>query len=465
MLPDRGPLKMTLRKAWPPAVSAIVLIAASFACTRPAKPPNVLLIVVDTLRADHLGCYGYSRNTSPNIDGLSERSTLYTRAMSSAPWTVPSHGSMFTGLNPFEHGAHTCKPETPQECVFPLPERHTTLAEVLRDRGYRTAGYVANAAYLNEFYQLDQGFESWNVAYARADQVTSAGLSWVEKHREEPFFLFLNYMDTHQVYNTSERPGLLEEPAAHGGALLDELIAAVLPGNEVPADLARQVIDQYDTGIANADHALGELFEGLRHLDLFDETVVVITSDHGEYFGEHLLVEHSKDVYQPAQWVPLIVHTPGQDRGQRIDTTASSTDVPHLIVSEFPDPMRAELVALFPNAPGNHIVISENYYSRSNDLYDERWGHRFDRVRTAIYDWPHKYIRSSDGHHELYSLDTDPDEAANLYAEGDPLSLKLSAELASFQAASLENIELSAEPPPEMTEELREQLRSLGYLN
>lgn len=445
----------------------VLVVAVCCACGHPAKPPNVLLIVVDTLRADHLGCYGYARNTSPRIDRFAEQSTLYTRAMASAPWTVPSHASMFTGLDPFEHGAHTCKLEAPEECVFPLAERHTTLAEVLRDQGYRTAGFVANAAYMHAHFQLDQGFENWNVGYAQAPQITSMALRWAEEHRQAPFFLFLNYMDTHRVYNTQPRPGLLDEPVVRdSGALLDALIEAVLPGNgEVPMDLVQKVVDQYDTGIANVDRSLGALFDGLRELDLFDGTVIVLTSDHGEYLGEHHLVEHSKDIYQQAQWVPLIVRAPRQRHRARIDTTASSTDVPHLVLSEFPDPLRAKLLPLFPNAPGNHVVISENYYTRSNDLYDDRWGHRFDRVRTAIYDWPHKYIRSSDGRHELYALDTDPGEAVNLYAAEDPLARRLAVELAAFQAERLENVERSSETPAELDDELREQLRSLGYLN
>ena len=442
------------------------MIAMGCACARPTKPPNVVLIVVDTLRADHLGCYGYPRNTSPRIDSFAGKSTLYTRVMASAPWTVPTHAAMFTGLNPFEHGAHTCKLEG-EECVYSLGEPHTTLAEVLRDHGYRTAGFGANAAYLNAHYQLDQGFESWTIGYARAPLVTSMALRWAREHRSDSFFLFLNYMDAHQPYNTLPRPGLLDEPVIRDdGALLDELIEAVLGGTgDVPMDLAQKVVDQYDTGIANADQSLGVLFDGLRDLNLLDETVILLTSDHGEYFGEHRLVEHSKDVYQQTLWIPLIVRAPGQKRGRRIDTVASSTDVPHLILSEFPDPLRAELLPLFPNATGNHVVISENYYSRSNDLYDERWGHRFDRVRTAIYDWPHKYIRSSDGRHELYTLDTDPREAVNLYTDDDPHARRLAAELARFQAQRLEAIDRSSKTPVELNEELREQPRSLGYLN
>jgi len=446
---------------------AVVLAAMSCACARPAKAPNVVLIVVDTLRADHLGCYGYPRDTSPHIDRFAEQATLYTRAMASAPWTVPSHASMFTGLNPFEHGAHTCKLETQEECVFPLAQRHTTIAEALRERGYRTAGFVANAAYMHAHYQLDQGFEEWNVGNAYAPLVTSMALRWAEAHRSEPFFLFLNYMDTHRVYNTSPRPGLLDEPAVRdSGALLDALVEAVLPGDrEVPTDLAQKVIDQYDTGIANVDESLGVLLDGLRDLDLLDGTVIVLTSDHGEYLGEHLLVEHSKDIYQQAQWVPLIVRGAGQERPQRSGAMASSTDIPHLIASELSGPLREELLELFPNAPGNHVVISENYYTRSNDLYDERWGHRFDRVRTAIYDWPHKYIRSSDGRDELYALDSDPLESVNLLAQDEPLARRLAAELASFQAERLRNVERGSEEPAELNEELREQLRSLGYLN
>jgi len=440
------------------------MVAALFSCASPTEPPNVLLVVVDTLRADHLGCYGYERDTSPRIDGFAAGATRYSRAMASSPWTVPSHASMFTGLDPFEHGAHTCKLESPEECVVPLAGRYTTLAEVLQARGYATTGFVANAAYMHADFRLNQGFDEWNVGYARAPRVTELALEWIEARRDEPFFLFLNYMDTHRVYNTLPRPGLLDEPAVRdGGELLDALIAAVLPGTgEVPGDLAQQVVDQYDTAIANADASLGDLFDGLRKLGRLKDTVIVVTSDHGEYLGEHHLVEHSKDIYQQAQWVPLIVRSPGQREGRRVETTASSVDVPHLILSEFPEPMRGELLPQFPNAPGNHVVISENYYTRSNDLYDDRWGHRFDRVRTAIYDWPYKYIRSSDGLHELYELAADPAESNNLVSENGPTAERLAHGLAAFQAT---RIEASGGEPAELDEELREQLRSLGYLN
>jgi arylsulfatase A-like enzyme len=455
LMADRSPLRFLL---------AVAMVAAFSSCASPAKPPNVILVVVDTLRADHLGCYGYERNTSPRIDAFADGATLYSRAMASAPWTVPSHASMFTGLDPFEHGAHTCKLESPEECVVPLAERFTTLAEVLQVRGYATTGFVANAAYMQADFRLNQGFDEWNVGYARAPRVTELALEFVETHQDGPFFLFLNYMDTHRVYNTRPRPGLLDEPAVQdGGELLDALIEAVLPGTgEVPAVLVQQVVDQYDTAIANADASLGDLFDGLRKAGRFDDSVVVVTSDHGEYLGEHRLVEHSKDIYQQAQWVPLIVRSPGQRDGRRVDTVASSTDLPHLVLSEFPENMRTELLPLFPNAPGNHVVISENYYTRANDLFDERWGHRFDRVRAAIYDWPYKYIRSSDGRHELYELAEDPGETTNLAPGNESLAQRLSHDLATFQSS---RIEAGEGEPAELDEELREQLRSLGYLN
>jgi len=458
---------MSFGRRWIRVAVALIAITTAASCGGEETPPNVILIVVDTLRADHLGCYGYVRDTSPRLDLFARDSTLYTRAMASSPWTVPSHASMFTGLNPFEHGAHTCMRDSVEECVFPLAERHTTLAEVLRDRGYQTTAFVANSGYLRPLYRLDQGFDQWKIARVSGSLVTSTAMNWLREERGGPFFMFLNYMDTHRIYNTSPRPGLLERPAVQDrGELLNQLIAKVLPGRGgVPPQLVRQVVDQYDTAVANTDEALGTLFDGLKELDLLTNTIVVVTSDHGEYLGEHHLVEHSKDVYQQAQWIPLVVRAPGQTRGERLDTMASSADLPHLILKEFPASVRRELLPLFPNAPGNHLVISENYYTRAKDLYDKRWGHRFNRVRTAAYDWPHKYIRSSDGHHELYDLAGDPLEAINLYSEGDPIATRLSATLARFQTERLAEIEGSSESPAEMNQELREQLRSLGYVD
>lgn len=435
----------------------------------PRPPPNLLLIVLDTLRADHLGCYGYARNTSPRIDALASGATLYRRAVATAPWTVPTHASLFTGMFPFEHGAHTYKGSAPADVIHPLHESHVTLAEVLRNEGYTTAAFVANAGYLDPWFQLNQGFDTYQVKYVWSPAVNQRAFEWLDRNGDEPFFLFLNYMDTHRVYNTTPRPGFLETPAVRDrGALLDALIDRVLPAEELlPEDLARRVIDQYDTAVANVDEAVGALLDKLVAMGLYEQTMIVLTSDHGEYFGEHHLVEHSKDIYQPALEVPLIIKAPGQRTGSIDDGLVSSVDVPRLVLSQFPTELSAKCAGLFPNAPGNHAVVSENYFTRAKDLYNKRWGHRFNRIRTAIYEWPYKYIRSSDGRHELYNLPDDPAELNNLLAAEPQIAARLAARLETFQSRrrSAGGSVGTTSAPAEPDEELLDRLRSLGYIS
>ncbi|MBD3221321.1 sulfatase-like hydrolase/transferase, partial [bacterium] len=161
--------------------------------------PNVVLIVMDTLRADHLGCYGYERDVSPEIDAFAAGSTVYDRAYATAPWTVPTHGSLFTGKLPFRHGAHTYRSEERGIMVAPLPEVHVTLAEVFAAEGYRTGAFVANDAFLGERFQFDQGFATYHVEPVHADQLNRRAARWLREDRGAPFFMFMNFMDTHRV--------------------------------------------------------------------------------------------------------------------------------------------------------------------------------------------------------------------------------------------------------------------------
>ncbi|MCB9850880.1 MAG: sulfatase [Phycisphaerales bacterium] len=442
---------------------------------RVARPTNLVLIVIDTLRVDHLGCYGYARNTSPRIDAFAANATRYGRAISTAPWTVPAHASLMTGMYPFEHGAFTFKSVGPGDIqtdnVYPLAQEHTTLAELLRQAGYKTGAFVANAGYLDRRYQLDQGFDTYEAQRVPAVDVNTNARKWLKRSAGGPFFLFLNYMDAHRPYNTTPRPGLLARPAIQDdGELLDRLAATVLPGDSSPpSELVAQVIDQYDTGIANADQAVGGILDTLQQLGVAENTLVVVTSDHGEYFGEHGLVEHSKDVYQSALHVPLIIRTPGQRVGETIDRPISLAAVPNLLLDK--------LVAreLRPNGQrrldghiGDYPIIAENHYTRAKDLYDPRWRRRFDRTRTTIIDWPLKYIASSDGDDELYNLDSDPGELINLISSEPETASELAHRLAQLTKSATAKPPSGDTPPGEgveLDENLRAQLQSLGYVS
>src|SRR5262249_20316397 len=213
-------------------------------------------------------------------------------------------------------------------------------------------------------------------------------------------------------------------------------------------------------GVADDDDALGALLAGLAARGLAANTVVVVTSDHGEYFGEHDLVEHSKDVYQAALWIPLAIRGVSGAAPQRIEAPVSLAHLPPLIAREL-GARAAPLAARFPRAPGQGPLLAENYFTRAKDLGDPRWAARFRRVRRAVFDWPWKRIVSSDGGGELYDLAADPREQTDLAREHPDVSGRLDAWLAAQLARVPERERGLAGPEPTPSE--RDALRELGY--
>jgi arylsulfatase A-like enzyme len=448
---------------------AVFITCVFCSCTGdkpPRTPPNVILITMDTMRADHMSRYGYERPTSPRMDQLADSATFYSRSMASSPWTVPSHASLFSGRDPFEHGSHTLKAVGKNQPINLLYDGFLTLAEALEQEGFTTGAFVANDGMLATRWNLNQGFQIYHIERTLAEHLNVRVFAWLDSIATtgNPFFLFLNYMDTHKVYNTKPRPGFLEVPAVQdGGQLVDQLYQEVMPGvGPIPWDLVQKVIDQYDTAVANLDEQIGVLLDRLLEMGLYDNTMIILTSDHGEYFGEHYLVEHSKDVYQEAIWVPLIIKEPHQGRGRRDDTVISSSDIPYLVWSQFPKQTADKYRAQFPNAPGNHPVITENYYSRAKDLFHPVWGKRFDRIRIAIYDWPYKYIHSTDGRAELYHLEYDEREAVNLVDKDRDRAQQMLTALRAYVDSRPTFEEFIKQPP--LSEEERKKLKSLGYI-
>lgn len=442
---------------WTVGAVLAVLLGACGRAPDPSLP--VILIVVDALRADHLGCYGYARSTSPGLDRLAQTATVYERAMASSPWTLPTHASLFTGKDPFEHGAHKFKTDDGNLVTNPLPSQHTTLAEVLHGAGYATGAVVANDGYVTEYWQLHRGFETFDAENAKADGIEKRVLAWLDAVGEEPFFLFVNFMDTHAPYNAKPVPGLLEAPPDADDKLFQKLRQRMKSRryDSFPVHLARKVIDQYDTAIANVDLSLGHLLDALAERGLFDRCMIVVTSDHGEGFGEHRIAGHGMDVYQNLLWVPLIVKDPNQTTARRIHDLVSSSDVPALIVSQLPEEVRKRATGTFPNVFGQHPVISESYFAGS------KWAPFPDRIRQAVFDGPYKYIHSSDGRSELYQLELDPAEAHDLVEFEPEVATRLAERLEAY-ILERGREEDYAEPSP-ISPEQAERLRALGYID
>jgi arylsulfatase A-like enzyme len=437
-------------------ILALVLCAlAGSGCSGP-RPRNLLLISLDTLRADHLGCYGYGRPTSPFLDRLAADGVVFEKAHAAAPWTLPSHTSLLTGLYPSQHGV---KDES-----FSLPGELPTLAQTLGERGFATAA-VVSAHFLDRRYGLDRGFERYvsvptNPRHGGAATTVSAtGLEWLAQRKGRPFFLFLHYMDIHSDYDPSPKfEAIFAQPYTgvvdgstrqlraftHGRITFDE------------ADRAR-LVDLYDAEIRQLDGALESLFERLRERGELDETLVVVTSDHGEEFLEHGSVLHGQSHYQEMLHGPLILTGAGVPRGVRVVERVSLVDLAPTVLALFGAPVAASLPGrdLAPLWRGADAAWPERSLFAEADRTDQRR-----HTQRAVVRGRWKLVTHRAGEaQELYDLDADPREQRNLAASEPARAAELAQELASALAA-----ERQAPTLPQLDAASRQQLQALGYL-
>ena len=488
------------------AVAALAVVIASFTVDRNLYPPspenrgvstsapNVILITMDTVRADHLSVYGYERDTTPNLRELAKDAVLYTRAVAPSDVTLSTHGSMFTGLYPTWHGAHTVEPGTQpaNAMAFPLPDRHVTLAERLQARGYSTAEVVANHWFLGPSWQLHQGFDYYSIlapscclpspyilwqhahddfigltrnsrAFNLAEHVNQEVFNLLDrwKQRSQPFFLFANYMDAHWPY-TPPAPFDTKFPgkAQAGQIRLKTLERQAAKGEREPTEAERAHLEsQYDGAIAYLDSHIGQLVAKLKSLDLYDNTLLILTSDHGEALGERgVFLHNGVPLYQNVLHIPLLVKYPRSRERGVVDHFVSTVDVMPTVLDVVggepaKDIQGRSLLQRMPDLP----LYSESY-PRMDIIMRENPERQ--RVERAIFAGRWKYITSTTGKHELYDLFADPGEKTNLYREGDPTSQQLRAQLEGWlkEAKTRTNVPVTVEG------EAIERLRSLGYI-
>lgn len=371
---------------------------------------NVLVVVLDTVRADHLGMYGYDRGTTPNLDRWAAGAHIWDNAETDAPWTLPAHASMFTGKTQREHAARSLGKDDDRKAA-PLAASYVTIAERLQAAGYRTVGVAGNRAFLHPSFGVAQGFDAWideqplddsrKVPYTPADRIIPMALSAVAQADEHPLFLFVNLMDAHTPYKA--RVGYVKEP--------DKLKRASIPGNKGFRKVAEKLLsgggpvdpaiaaswsEAYDAELRFEDEQLAKLLEATASFPH-----VFVLADHGEYLGEHGLVEHAKDVYEPVTHVPFLAKDarfpPGHD--------------PALIQTH--DLAWMVLGAAGLDDPGalrtDGLAVTELTYTLKKDL-DADYGKRFDRIRRAYRIGPQKLILGTDGSSERYDLTKDPGE-------------------------------------------------------
>ena len=392
-----------------PGLAASLLLPVLSACgsshhTSPKdageRPPNLLLITIDTLRADHLGCYGYEAPTSPALDRLAARSTVFERAYATSSWTLPSLVSLMTGHYAQTHG-----------CNFngsPLALSFDTLAERLQRAGFETAA-VASHFYLASRFGLDQGFELYDEELVVEDTkqsartITSEGLTnrsldWLEPRigREDgrPWFLWVHYFDPHHHYLPHEQ---------FAGTFPQEPASESFDGD------VQVLVDLYDGEIAFTDRQIGRLLERLEQQGAMANTVVVVTADHGEEFRDHGGLFHRKTLYEEVVRVPLIVHVPGCE-ARRIEQVVSGVDLLPTMLDLSGVALEGKPVAgrsLTPLLWGESMEASARLTQVVNRQRD---------VAAVVEgDWKLVCDRLSD-RSELYHLASDPSESADLAA-------------------------------------------------
>jgi arylsulfatase A-like enzyme len=411
-------------------------------------PPgdNVILISIDTLRADHLGAYGYGPPTSPNLDRFRDEAVLFTQAIAHAPSTLPSHASMLTSRLPQHHGASYARGTA-------LPPEVVTLAEVLSDDGFHSVSYNGGGQ-LAPIYGLDQGFEIYLPKAGPFGKVVDRTVDWLEEHRGEPFFLFLHTYEVHHPYKP--RPKLLEIfDDGYAGELPDqisvELLEEVNRGDRVlgDADLAH-IIATYDAEIRSMDRAFGRLEAYLRQAGLWHDTVVAFTSDHGEEFGEHGKVGwHSHTLYDELLRVPLMIKLAASAHGG--DTVERQVRLIDLAPT-----LLAAVGRRSPEGFDGRSLLPLLAAQRSSERPAVSW---LDSDGPGIESLRYKGWKLYQDH--LFHLETDPGELHDVAGDNAQMRRRLARRLEkivrSRDAADGEEV------APD--EETLKHLRALGYLN
>lgn len=461
-------------------------------------PPNVLLIVLDTMRRDHLGCYGHTGGLTPVLDALAAEGVVYEDAISAAPWTVPAHASMFTGLHPISHGCS-------YDYRLWLDDEFVTLAERLSEQGYQTAAFVSNY-YLRQCNLL-QGFDKkvflegpyGDLALSRLARIAGFPESWVDKgsrqaceslaewlrqdHKpDEPFFLFFNLLEPHEPYlpPLAERmaflpPGIGYRQASwylerHDNDSM-HVRASTAPR---PTRLVRAM---YQAEVAYQDAVLGELLSMLRdHCDI-DNTVVIVTADHGENLGENGRWGHQYALNDQLLRVPLIIRYPRRfPPGTRVAGLCQTTDLFPTILAltdggDLVDGTggRSLNPASFEPMAQAYSQVAPHYLAISSleMEFGSTWAiaalrTSFRSIRTEQF----KYVWSSSGDHGLYDVVNDPLEAVNLFEQKPDIAAELHERLTVWRASqppyAPKRDQMGHEPSRD--ERAIERLRALGYV-
>ncbi len=423
-----------------------------------SKGPNIILISIDSLRADHLSCYGYRRNTSPNIDQLASQGILFKNGFSQATWTLPSHASIFLSQYVWRHKVNNQNKRLGNSCA--------TLAEILKDRDYATCAFVSGG-FLSSKFGFGRGFEVYRSGRARGiASFIDKLFNWLESVRDRRFFLFIHTMDIHEPYNPPSPYFNLYTNGYSKGNLLKTSKGIEVKGlnaSKLTPEEIDYIIAVYDGGINYVDEQLGKIFEKLDQLGIDDNTIIILTADHGEAFGEHGKLSHGHKPYIELVHVPLIMKGPGMPRNRIYENFVQHIDILPTILEILNIPQRKEMQGRSLLSLIKNFEIQESPKTYSWALYRESLlPPKPPSISLRTKEWT--YIMTKKRPDELYDRINDPKEQNNIIEKRSLIAQKLKEELKSF-------ITLTTEAKPQVTEkvdideELKEQLKSLGYLH
>jgi arylsulfatase A-like enzyme len=395
--------------------------------------PNVLLIGIDTLRADHVGCLGYKRDTTPTLDRLAREGILCTRTLSTSGWTLPSVMSVMTSLYPDVH--RTCKSDRR------LPQEITTLAEVLKADGYATVGFISNPI-IDGRYGFSDGFDLYDdftvtvdsaldiferhdtvnsVQYLAATSrlLTRTAVKWLDRNSDKPFFMFVFYIDPHYDYIPPVPYDTMFDPNYEGGmngrGMKNEPLHSQRPSDR---DL-RHLLALYDGEIRYTDDCVADLLQAFAKSGVLKNTVVVVFGDHGDEFYEHGSTTHDRTLYDEILHVPLVLWWPDRfPAGRRIEAVTSQVDIMPTILDYLNAPYEGPMqgASLRPLVEGKAERLHDTVWAELNS-----WIHV-----QAITDGHHKLIRNmKSGVWELYDLQRDSQERTNLYDQASATDVQL----------------------------------------
>lgn len=458
--------------------------------------PNIIIIIMDTVRADHLSVYGYERDTTPNLRELAKQAIVYTQAIAPGDMTLTSHASLFTGMYAIHHGAYPDFPEYP--AGRSMIKSAATLAEILTQKGYLAMAVVSNAGLVTKSFGFDRGFEyfdqrfrprflerqssrhylkdvlrgsiasfsvprEWELKWRRAEDINSEVFRLLDEHKGEPkpFFLFINYMDAHRPYvppppYDSLYPGknLMKMSQTDFGILRDD----VLWGKREVTERERQyLVSQYDAGIAYLDAKIGELIRYLKEHGIYDNSFLIITSDHGEAFGERNMLEHGCGVYKDQVHIPLIIVEPNFNDARVVERFVSLVDLFPTVLdfarAENSQPQKIAGQSLKKMKDGGAGWVATESYP----MFDAP---KMRRIERAIISGSFKFITSTKGKKELYDLTKDPGEKENLYCAADDISQGLESTMNQWIKTAPPKSSLSRN----VDKNALENLKFLGYI-